>query len=294
MVEMAPASQPGLMRQGFAGDTFNTLHYLRQLCPTWTASYVSAVGQDQISDQMLGMMTGNGVDISHVRRIADRTVGLYLITLKEGERSFSYWRSQSAARLLAEDRALLAAAFGDSDVVYFSGITLAILTSEARVNLMAELAAARHAGKTIVFDTNLRPRLWADADTMRATVMAGAAVSDMVLPSFDEEAAHFGDADPAATLARYQSAGAPTVVVKNGPGAIHYVHGAQSGQVQPDPGPSVVDTTSAGDSFNAGLLAGMATRSMPDAITLASRVARQVIGQRGALVTLVIGAVDPE
>lgn len=290
MVEMAPGDDVGLFRQSFAGDTFNTLWYLRQLAPDWAARYVSRVGDDRISDEMLAMMEGAGVETSHVGRDASRTVGLYLISLKDGERSFAYWRSQSAARLLAQDAEGFATALQDANIIFFSGITLAILDATAREAVLAMLSAERRAGKTIVFDPNLRPRLWSDAASMRDAIMAGAAASDIVLPSFDEEAEQFGDATAGDTAARYLSAGAATVVVKNGPGAVHFVHRGQSGTVTPDPVPKVVDTTSAGDSFNAGLLVGLGRFEAPeDAIRFAAGVAAQVIGQKGALGTLDLG-----
>ena len=98
MVEIAPA-EGGLSRVGFAGDTFNTAWYARQLLPEeWTVSYGSCIGSDAISDEMASYMQSHGVDTSTLRRFSDRTVGLYMISLQDGERSFSYWRGQSAAR----------------------------------------------------------------------------------------------------------------------------------------------------------------------------------------------------
>ena len=289
---MAPLAASGQFQQAFAGDSFNTLWYLRQVAPDWSVRYVSGVGRDAISDDMLAMMQGVGVETSHIWRDPARTVGLYMIALQDGERSFSYWRGQSAARRLADDPARVARALEGVDVVFFSGITLAILDVPACATLLQALQDARSAGKTVVFDPNLRPRLWPDVDTMRTATMEGASVSDIVLPSFDEEAAHFGDADIAATCARYLAKGALSVVAKNGDGAVGYHHLGQTGTVSPDPVSAVVDTTSAGDSFNAGLLAGLGDgMSIDAAIRQASRLAAQVIGQKGALCTLNVDAV---
>jgi 2-dehydro-3-deoxygluconokinase len=287
MLELAPTEIPGQFQQSFAGDTLNTLWYVRQLCPDWECRYVSRVGSDPVSDDMLAMMRGAGIQTDHVHRDKDRTVGLYMISLSEGERSFAYWRGQSAARRLADDPAQLAAAIADVDVVFFSGITLAILAPPARTTLLRTIATAREDGKTIVFDPNLRPNLWPDIPSMRAAIMAGAEVSNIALPSFDEEALHFGDVRIEATAERYRQAGAGTVVVKNGSDAVYYVRDGETGTVTPRREQQVVDTTSAGDSFNAGLLAGLSrSAAMADAIQLGCSVARQVIGQKGALVRL--------
>lgn len=292
MVEMAPAGQVDHFRKSFAGDTFNTAWYLKTLRPDWLVRYVTRVGRDAISADMVAMMDAKGIDTAHIQHSDDRTVGLYLISLNQGERSFAYWRDQAAARQLADDPAALTAATHDADVVFFSGITIAILGRDARATLLRVLNAARNAGKTIAFDPNLRPRLWADGDDMRAAIMAAAAVSDIVLPSFDEEAEHFGDADMAAVAARYKAAGAQSVIVKNGAGAVHFTHLGSSSSVTPDPLHDIVDTTSAGDSFNAGLFSALGHGlCVEEAILTASGVARQVISQRGALVPLDLSAI---
>lgn len=292
MAELAPSDGADEYRLGFAGDTFNTAWYLRRLRPDLSVSFLSAVGSDDISGRMLDFMDRSGIGTEHVARHAGRSVGLYMISLKDGERSFAYWRDTSAARLLADDETRLRQAIDTADLIYFSGITLAILSEAARMRLLGVLDAARAKGRTVAFDPNLRPHLWSDDGTMRATVMRAAVVSDIVLPSHEDEAAHFGDADPQATAARYAAFGTGTVVVKNGGGAVHYLNGEGRGTVAIEPACDVVDTTAAGDSFNAGFLATIDTPSSPEArIRAAADVARQVIGGRGALVPLATPAV---
>lgn len=287
MAELAPLDHPGDFRLGFAGDTFNTAWYLRQLRNDAEVSYLTTVGCDDISDRMLGFMASAGIGTGYITRCPVRTVGLYMITLKDGERSFSYWRDTSGARLLADDDGALARATDSANLVYFSGITLAILSDTARSRLLQALKTARGQGKRIVFDSNLRPRLWRDTEQMTAAIMQGAEVSDIVLPSYEDEAAHFGDADPNATADRYLHAGASRVIVKNGPEPVLFVDGDVRGEVSVAPAERVVDTTSAGDSFNAGLLATLDIGvPMADCIALANAVAGQVIGGKGALVAL--------
>ena len=287
MVELAPASAADEFKLGFAGDTFNTAWYIKQMSPNAKSRFVSRIGTDAVSDRMLAMMAGARVESDHVLRCPDRSLGLYLISLNNGERSFSYWRDSSAARQLADDAAALQTATADGDVIYFSGITMAILDAAGRDTLLDVVRDARAAGKTTVFDSNLRPRLWGSAKEMTDTVMRAASVCDIVLPSFDDEVDHFGDADITATRERYLNAGATTVVVKNGDGEIHYTHGDVTGTVVPPVAKAVVDTTSAGDSFNAGFLVGITqTGNAADAIVKAARVAGHCISQKGALVPL--------
>jgi 2-dehydro-3-deoxygluconokinase len=284
MVEMAPQSG-GLYGMGFAGDTFNTTWYMRRCLPAdWSVGYLTAVGHDAVSGRMVDFMASSRIDTSAIARRVDRTVGLYMIQLSDqGERSFAYWRSQSAARLLAEDGAVLAQHLAGVGLAYFSGITLAILDAPGRTRLFAALAEARVKGTKIAFDPNLRPALWSDPKTMCETVMQAAALADIVLPSFDDEARWFGDSDPAATLARYGQVS--EVVVKNGEGAMQIRAAGDMFEFQPPAVAQVVDSTAAGDSFNAAYLAcRMTGGNVPSALQAGSALAGKVIAARGALV----------
>ncbi|MCD1617571.1 sugar kinase [Salipiger manganoxidans] len=286
MVELAQAGDE-MYRRGFAGDTFNTAWYARRLLPDdWTVSYGSCVGEDAVSAEMVAFMEAHGVDTSTLRRLPDRTVGLYMISLDKGERSFSYWRGQSAARMLADDLSWLDGILKDREMIHFSGITLAILPPEQRELFCGAVSRARTRGAIVSFDTNLRPRLWGSAEAMREGLTMGARTADIVLPSFDEEEQVFGDASPEATVERYRDLGADLVAVKQGGGALKLwqreagMHEVPAVKVE-----NVVDTTAAGDSFAAGLLTGLAQGKSPqDAAAEAMQLAAKVIQARGALV----------
>lgn len=283
MVELAPAETTGFFQRSFAGDTFNTTWYLKRLRPDWHVEFLTRVGRDEISDEMVSLFDTCGLGTENVQRADDRSIGLYMISLQDGERSFSYWRGQSAARQLAQDGPALANSFSGADMLYFSGITLAILEDHGRENLFTALSNARNAGAKIAFDSNLRPKLWPSESAMCDAVMQAAAISDIVLPSHDDEAAYFGDSNPDITLRRYVSAGAKTVVVKNGANPILYSHDGTKGQINPQPVSNIVDTTAAGDSFNAGFFAGL-PGGIDAAIVQGSRLAGKVIAGKGALV----------
>jgi 2-dehydro-3-deoxygluconokinase len=287
MVEMAPADNPATYQMSFAGDTYNTIWYLKKLRPDWSTQYLTRVGTDTVSGAMLDMMHEAGTGIDHITGEPTRTAGLYMVSLNQGERSFSYWRDTSAARLLAEDSGKLEAAFSEANVIYFSGISIAILEGKGRENLLDALRTARSNGKTIVFDPNLRPRLWTDTEEMKIFIMKCAEVSDIVLPSYDDEADHFGDADIFATRDRYLAAGSTTVVVKNGAGEMICTHLGETIHVSPPVAQNVVDTTAAGDSFNAGFFAGLEIcETMEEALLMGANIAGQVISKRGALVSI--------
>ncbi len=280
MVEMAESGD-GLYRKGVAGDTLNTAWYLRALAPEdWQVSYFTMLGTDTTSDGIEAFIAGAGIGIDWIGRHPTRAPGLYLISLKNGERSFTYWRDTSAARTLADDPAHLRAACDAADVIYLSGITLAILPPDRREALLETLR-----GRRVVFDPNIRPRLWETPQAMRNAVEAAAALSDIVLPSFEDEAEWFGDATPEQTAERCLALGAQEVVVKNGGSQMAF--GQQGHGVRllpPMPRVTPTDTTGAGDSFNAGYLVARLSGATPEAaVEKGHALAARVVMSPGAL-----------
>ncbi|MBB3423723.1 2-dehydro-3-deoxygluconokinase [Rhizobium sp. BK312] len=286
MVELSQADD-GHLRKGFAGDTFNTAWYARACLPKdWAIDYFTALGDDAMSDEMIAFMGSAGIGTQSIRRLRGKTPGLYMINLKDGERSFGYWRDSSAARQLATDGDALRAAIEASDVLYFSGITLAILSREDAFTLLAELRRAKAAGKLVAFDPNLRPRLWSSLDAMHTMIAEGARAATLVMPSFDDEAAHFSDDSIAATIRRYRQYGAVMVIVKNGPDGATIGDGVQETLVPAVKVVKVIDTTSAGDSFNGAFLAHyLQHKNAVTAAGFAAKIAARVIQEYGALVS---------
>ncbi|ESX29775.1 MULTISPECIES: sugar kinase [unclassified Mesorhizobium] len=282
MLELSGQAGPN-WRMGFAGDTFNTLWALHALSGERPATYVSAFGDDPFSQGQISFFAENGIGIGASPVIPGARPGLYAITLTGAERAFTYWRSDAAARRLASDPAALAKSLENQALVYFSGITLAILDAAARKTLLAEVAKARAAGSLVAFDPNYRPRLWQSREEAQAAILDALAVADIALPTFPDEQMLFGDSAPQATAERFGKL-VGEVVVKNGeePALI-----ATGGALQPVPAQHVatpVDTTGAGDSFNGGYLAArLAGHAPADAVQRAHRVAAAVVQVRGAL-----------
>lgn len=282
MLELSGQAGPN-WRMGFAGDTFNTLWALHALSGERPATYVSAFGDDPFSRDQIKFLAENGIGIGASPVIAGARPGLYAITLTGAERSFTYWRADAAARQLASNPAALQKSLENQALVYFSGITLAILDEAPRKVLLTAVATARAAGSLIAFDPNYRPRLWRRREEAQAAMLEALAVADIALPTFPDEQVLFGDTTPQETAERLRKL-VGEVVVKNGeePALI-----ARNGGLQSVPAVHVaapVDTTGAGDSFNGAYLAArLAGHAPEEAVQRAHRVAAAVVQVRGAL-----------
>lgn len=277
MIELNPDREGRQI--GFAGDTLNTAIYLARGWPGTQVEFVTVLGRDAMSARMEDFIRAEGVGTSTIRHHPERLPGIYAIaTDARGERSFSYWRNQSAARCLFEDGFAQLEGFG---VIYLSAITLAILPPEVRARLLAFLAQSP---ALVVFDSNYRPRLWESAEVAREVIAAAWKVSDIALPSVDDEMALFDDADAAAVLARLRGWGCTRGALKCGDaGPLSLDPSVRAGPFAP--AAKVVDTTAAGDSFNgAYLAAALQGQPEPQALALAHAQAVAVIGQPGAII----------
>ena len=265
MIEIA-VKPGGDAQLASGGDTLNTAVYLAR--QGVAVDYVTALGDDPYSDEMLARWQAEGVGTGLVPRLPGRVPGLYMIrTDDRGERTFHYWRDRAPAREVFElaGAADLAETLAGYDLLYFSGITLSLYSDSGRDAFHAALSAAK-----------------AKAQAVFARFLA---LASHALPTFDDEQALFGDADPEATIARLRGYGVGEIVVKCGGEGCHI---ATAEGVTTVPVPRVVtpvDTTAAGDSFNAGYLAGRFAGLDPAASALRGhRLAAAVIGHRGAVV----------
>ena len=167
---------------------------------------------------MLEAWRAEGVGEELVRRVPERTTGLYAIrTDPSGERHFSYWREQSAARVYLEGTPAPLELHAESiELLYLSGVTLAVMASALGGRLPALLHRIRRAGGRIAFDNNYRARLWPSPQAARAAFEMLYRHADIALVTLDDEAAIDPSLDGAAQLARVLALGCREVVVKRG------------------------------------------------------------------------------
>jgi 2-dehydro-3-deoxygluconokinase len=284
---MLELSGPSLEAQQlrFAGDTLNTAVSLARL--GIAAAYVTALGRDPFSEAMVNQWHSEGLNIDAVARIGSALPGLYAIqTDADGERSFYYWRKDSAARQMLDGDGVVAVqqALAGGHWIYLSGITLAILEGERRQRLLSLLRDAADQGQVIIFDPNYRPSLWDSEAQARSALMEVSSLVHTVLPTFADDRALFGDVTPRDTAARYIDAGANEVVVKCGPDPAWIYHAGTHHQVAPPASVMAVDSSGAGDAFNAGYIAArLRGRTPVEAASAGHRLAAVTLQFRGAI-----------
>lgn len=274
----------------FGGDSLNTCIYLARL--GLKPSYVTVLGDDPLSLWMSECWRQEGIDCSRVRHAKGELPGLYFIETDEaGERSFFYWRDRAPVKRLLDEESVADELFdtlGSVSMLYLSGITLAVLTEASLERLMAWLPTFRAAGGQVAFDNNFRPKLWRSLEEARNVYRVMYGMTDLALPTLEDEVALFGEMTVDELIRELSALGVKEIAVKQGEhGCRVFGHGVD--EHIPVITTNVVDTTSAGDSFNAGYLAGRARgMAQADAARIGSELASLVIQHRGAIVPAIL------
>jgi 2-dehydro-3-deoxygluconokinase len=284
----------GAMRQAYGGDTLNTAVYLARCgrAQSLQVDYATALGDDPLSSGLMSRWQAEGLGLACVRCIAGKLPGLYLIEVDEhGERRFSYWREQSAARAYFDTAAgatPLEQQAETMDALYLSGISLAILPPAGRERLAAAAQALRERGGTVAFDNNYRPRLWPDVATARACFSRFMDIATVALVTLDDEQALWGEPDAGAQLRHTLARPGAELVVKRGAAPTLVRCAGQDLQAVPtETVAQVMDTTAAGDSFaGAYLAARLGGQSAAVAALAGNRLAARVVQHRGAVIPL--------
>jgi 2-dehydro-3-deoxygluconokinase len=261
MVELAPHPGGG-WDVGYGGDTLNQALHLARF--GYDTAYMTVLGNDPFAPRMQGAWAREGLDPSLLLKDEHRTTGLYAISIDErGERHFSYWRSDSAARTLFDhpeiNRAVTQAA--EADALVYSLISLAILPEHGRETLIGLARDVRRRGGKVAFDGNYRPVLWESVETARTWRDRAAAEADFGLPTLDDERALADATDADAVAAHWEGAGCGEVIVKLGGKGCRLPGGAI---VPPATLLKPVDSSGAGDAFSAGYLAARLSGASPE------------------------------
>ncbi|AIN20111.1 pfkB carbohydrate kinase family protein [Yersinia rochesterensis] len=296
---MIELSQKGTdLSRGFGGDTLNTAVYVaRQVSKQdLNVHYVTALGTDNFSNEMLAAWQQENIDTSLIQRLDNKLPGLYVIeTDSTGERTFYYWRNDAAARfwLTSPQADEICQRLEKFNYLYLSGISLAILDSASRQRLLTLLRACRANGGKVIFDNNYRPRLWQSKEETQEAYRDMLACTDIAFLTLDDEDMLWGETPIEQVIERTQDLGVSEIVIKRGADSciVWVKEGFEAHQYDVPavklPKEKVVDTTAAGDSFSAGYLAVRLTGgSAHDAAVRGHLTASTVIQYRGAIIPL--------
>lgn len=286
MVELRSVGS-STMNQSFAGDVYNSAVYLKRSFSNVNTSMVTAIGKDNLSVKMVNAFQAEDIDTQLVFKHETKVPGMYLIETDDtGERSFTYWRNDSAAKKVVEflsDEVL--AQFSAGDVLFFSGISLAIIDNEQRESFWKALEKLKSGNVKIVFDPNYRARLWHDEVEAKINFEKAFNLSDIVMPGVEDLEVLYGVSSSEQVIEFCKSYRFEEIIIKNGPSSV--ITSTNNDILIHDitPVKNVVDTTSAGDAFNGVYLgARLNNLSTAEAVQLAAKAAGTVIQHPGAII----------
>ncbi|ATC91011.1 sugar kinase [Pseudoalteromonas issachenkonii] len=285
MVELR-AMSAATLHQSFAGDVYNSAVYLKRCFPQVTTSVVTALGQDNLSKKMLERFESEQINTQLVFAHDTKVPGMYYIETDEhGERSFIYWRNDSAAKKVVDflDADALEQ-LSQGDMFFFSGISLAIIEESAREDFWKVVKQLKDAGVKIVFDPNYRARLWNSVEETKEQYHLAFTFADITLPGVEDLTTLYDVHSVEAVVEYLKPYQIEEIVVKNGPESVVTKEGYTLQSHTIIPVTNVVDTTSAGDAFNGVYLgARLSDKSISSAVQLAAKAAGTVIQQPGAI-----------
>jgi dehydrogluconokinase len=219
--------------------------------------WASRLGSDSMGRYLLAEMRREGIDCSRVVCDPARRTGFqFKGRVTDGsDPPVEYHRKGSAASHMAPcdiDEEWLRSARHLHATGVFPAISASSLEAACRT-----VEVMRAAGRTISFDPNLRPTLWATPELMRHWLNFLAAQADWVLPGLEEGRFLTGEQTPEAIAAYYRARGARLVAVKLGAEGAYFQCESDQGYVPGFPVSEVVDTVGAGDGFAVGVISAL-------------------------------------
>ncbi|QIV94550.1 sugar kinase [Allofrancisella frigidaquae] len=288
MLELSGKIQLGShAKLNFGGDVLNTALYYSRL--GGEVSFFTALGDDDFSSQMISQWQSENIDTSTVLRLKNTVPGLYAIQTDDfGERSFYYWREQAPIKQLFQHvtKDQLNSYINNYQYLYFSGISLSRWDESQLEIFISWLKEFKNAdsNKQIIFDLNYRPKCWQSKDQAKIYLKKILKYITIVITTFEDEQLLFDDTDYQQTLVRYNKAGIETIVIKRGVKSTVVLAKSEIILVNTDM-VKPIDTTAAGDSFNAAFLAGLDHNiGIQNSVKFAQSFAAEIIQHHGAII----------
>lgn len=234
------------------------------------AGWISKLGKDGFGDYIESFIRGEGVDVSQVKRDEEHPTGVFFKERVEiGESRIYYYRKGSAASFMDEND-LDEQYIAQAKYLHITGITPGLSESCFRAVYKAIEIAKKHNLK-IVFDPNIRFKVWNDKEQMKKIILDIASKSDILLPGLSEAKILLEISDEIEILNRFLELGPKIVVLKVGEDGAYLGTRDEITHVPGYKVERIVDPIGAGDAFAAGFLAGLIKGyTLIDAVKLAN------------------------
>lgn len=255
-----------------------------------TCGFIGKVGADAFGEFLKASLKKNGVNIDGVVETKEAPTALAFVSRsKTGERHFLFYREPCADILLSE---------GELQQDWLRGIRylhvggVSLTRTPSRQTTLRAIEIARNNGVVITFDPNLRLDLWPGGlDECRKIMRQVLLRTDIFLPSQEELLLLMDREQLDDALSRAHELGPPTICLKCGADGSRISIQTAKGQYdrfsQKAFDVNVVDTTGAGDGFNAGLIVGLVKgMSLQESVRQGTAVASLVITKIGAITAL--------
>ena len=253
-------------------------------------AFCGKIGQDAFGEQLARTLRDIGVSTDALHTASAPTTLAVVSVDETGERSFSFYRDNSADTLLTPDESVAALACAPK-VLHFGSVSL---THEcARNATLAAVKESKNRGITVSYDPNYRPALW-QAESLAISYMAmPLSLVDILKISDDELPLLSGTHDLDAGTRLLCEQGISLVLVTLGPNGVYYRMGENTGIIPGIP-VKVADTNGAGDTFlgavlarlcrrEDGILTNLSTPELEDILTFANRAAALTCSRPGAI-----------
>ena len=272
------------MNLNFGGDTFNAAVYFSRLTnKLFNTFYFTGLGKDHLSEMMIKRFKYENLKTDLIQRIEGKYPGIYSIqTDKKGNRSFSYWRNESAAKEIIKKCELdyMEKFTNNTELFYYTGITLGILQPKDQ-NKLIKLSKK---SKFTAFDFNFRKSFHYNKIKSQKLFKKSNLSSDINFISFDDITEIFGQTDPVEFLNTFKRKN--NIIILKHFEKIFYSEFNKIGSINV-PIIKAIDTTAAGDSFNGSFLAfhyKNKNLSIGEKILSSHNITKNVLKYRGAII----------
>ncbi len=245
-----------------------------------SVGWFSKLGDDPFGRYIHKFIRGEGVDTSSCLFTEKAQTGLlFKERLSPEDVNVYYYRKNSAASLM-EPADLNEDYISQAKILHITGITPA-LSETCYQTVMAAIQIAKKNNITIVFDPNLRLKLWS-AERAKEVFNEIASYADVILPGLDEGQFMTGKTEVEDVAEALMGDQDKTIIIKLGSKGAYLHTKHEKVYVEGFPVDRIVDPVGAGDGFAAGILSGLLRKDpLPLVVKRANAIGAIVVGVSG-------------